>query len=209
MTETIAPPTLNPIFGERRNMSIGRPTLPSRVRVVDESGRDVRVGEVGELLVGGDPGWTLTAGYVDDPGVTAEAMRGGWFHTGDNVRADADGYIWFVDRAKDMIKRAGENVAAGEVESIVNVHPSVFESAAVGVPDEMRDEAIKVYVVLRPGAEATEEGIIVWCRERLARFKVPSYVEFVDELPRTPVGKIRKEALRAGTEHTLGLGDRG
>jgi crotonobetaine/carnitine-CoA ligase len=201
MTETIAPPTLNPIIGERRNMSIGRPTLPSRVRIVDDSGLDVRVGEVGELLVGGDPGWTLMASYVDDPAATADVMRDGWLHTGDNVRADSDGYIWFVDRTKDMIKRAGENVAAGEVESVVNAHPSVFESAAVGVPDEMRDEDIKVYVVLLPGAEATEEGIIVWCRERLARFKVPSCVEFADELPRTSVGKIRKDVLRVGAQN--------
>jgi crotonobetaine/carnitine-CoA ligase len=196
MTETIAPPTLNPLYGERRNMTIGRPTLASHVRVVDESGRDVSVGEVGELLVRGVPGWTLMAGYLDDAEATAAAMRDGWLRTGDNVQVDPGGYVRFLDRAKDMIKRAGENIAATEVEAVVNSHPSVFESAAIGILDEMRDEAIKVFVVLHPGDEATEEGIIVWCRERLARFKVPSSVEFVDGLPRTSVGKIRKEALR-------------
>jgi crotonobetaine/carnitine-CoA ligase len=196
MTETIAPPTLNPLFGERRNMTIGRPTLASHVRVVDESGLDVGDGEVGELLVRGIPGRTLMAGYFDDAVATADAIQDGWLRTGDNVLVDAGGYIHFVDRAKDMIKRAGENVAATEVEAVVNSHPAVFESAAIGIPDEMRDEAIKVYVVLHPGGAATEEGIIVWCRERLARFKVPSSVVFVDGLPRTSVGKIRKEALR-------------
>ena len=200
MTETIAPPTLNPLNGDRRNMTIGRPTLPSHVRVVDESGRDVSEGDVGELLVQGVPGRTLMAGYLDDPEATAASIRDGWLHTGDSVVVDPDGFIRFVDRAKDMIKRAGENVAATEVEAVVNSHPCVFESAAIGVPDEMRDEAIKVYVVLHPGDEVTEEGIIVWCRERLARFKVPSSVEFVDGLPRTSVGKIRKEALRTASK---------
>ena len=196
MTETIAPPTLNPLYGERRNMTIGRPTLPSQVRVVDGSGRDAAAGE---LLVHGIPGRTLMAGYLDDEEATAATIRDGWLHTGDSVVVDPDGFIRFVDRAKDMIKRAGENVAATEVEAVVNSHPSVFESAAIGIPDEMRDEAIKVYVVLHPGGEVTEEGIIVWCRERLARFKVPSSVEFVDGLPRTSVGKIRKEALRTAS----------
>jgi carnitine-CoA ligase len=196
MTETIAPPTLNPLYGTRRNMTIGLPTLGSRVRIVDDSGRDVPPGRVGELLVGGVRGRSLMAGYLDDPNATERALRDGWLHTGDNVCADADGYLRFVDRAKDMIKRAGENVSAGEVEAVVNAHPSVFESAAVGVPDDMRDEAIKAFVVLHPGASVTAEGIIVWCLERMAKFKVPSEVVFVDELPRTSVGKIRKDALR-------------
>jgi carnitine-CoA ligase len=198
MTETIAPPTLNPLYGVRRNMTIGPPTLGSRLRIVDDTGRDVPPGRVGELLVGGVRGHTLMAGYLDDPEATERALGDGWLHTGDNVCADADAYLFFVDRAKDMIKRAGENVAAGEVEAVVNAHPSVFESAAVGLPDDMRDEAIKAFVVLRPGASVTSEGIIVWCRERMARFKVPSEVVFVDELPRTSVGKIRKDVLRGG-----------
>ncbi len=157
---------------------------------------DVEPGEPGELLVGGVPGTTLMLGYLDNPEATAEALAGGWLHTGDNVRMDPDGYLHFVDRAKDVIKRAGENVSSGEVERVVNAHPAVFESAAIGVPDEMRDEAIVMFVVLNEGAAATEEELIAWSAERLSKFKVPSGVEFVDALPRTSVGKIQKHLLR-------------
>ena len=188
MTETIAPPTLNPLVGERRNMSIGPPTKQAKLQVT----------EGGELLVGGEPGVTLMAGYLDDPDATAAALRDGWLHTGDLVRADSEGYLYFVDRAKDMIKRAGENVSAGEIEAVVNGHPAVHESAAIGVPDAMRDEAILLYCVLAEGAKATEDEVIGWCRERLASFKVPGEIRFVDALPRTSVGKVQKEALRSG-----------
>jgi len=196
MTETIAPPTLNPLYGERRNMTIGRPTLGARLRVVTEGGTDVTDGEVGELLVGGDPGTTLMAGYLGDEDATRRALVGGWLRTGDNVRVDEDGYFHFVDRAKDMIKRAGENVSASEIESAINLHPAVFESAAIGIPDSMRDEAIRVYVVLAENKRVTEDELTRWCATRLAPFKVPGSIEFVDGLPRTSVGKIQKEELR-------------
>ncbi len=198
MTETIAPPTLNPLYGERRNMSIGRPTLGARLRVVGDDATDLKDGEVGELLVGGEPGATLMAGYLGDDEATRSAVVDGWLHTGDNVSVDKDGYFHFVDRAKDMIKRAGENVAASEIESAINAHPSVFESAAIGVPDPMRDEAIKAYVVLANETNVTEDELIEWCSSRLAAFKVPGNIEFVDGLPRTSVGKIQKEELRRG-----------
>ena len=198
MTETIAPPTLNPLYGERRNMTIGRPTLGARLRVVGEGGADVNDDEVGELLVGGQLGTTLMAGYLGDDEATRSAVVDGWLHTGDNVRVDEAGYFHFVDRAKDMIKRAGENIAASEIESAINAHPAVFESAAIGVPDAMRDEAIKAYVVLANETNVTEDELIEWCSSRLAAFKVPANVEFVDGLPRTSVGKIQKEELRQG-----------
>jgi crotonobetaine/carnitine-CoA ligase len=196
MTETVAPPLVNPLEGDRRNMSIGLPTSGSIVRILDEDGRDVPPGEVGRLVVAGEPGRTIMAGYLDDPDATVETIRDGWLHTGDNVRSDEDGYLYFVDRSKDMIKRAGENVAAGEVEAVVNAHPGVFESAAIGVPDPMRDEAIKVYVVPKEGVDLGPEEIVAWCGERLAHFKVPSHVEVVAELPKTSVGKIQKGVLR-------------
>jgi carnitine-CoA ligase len=201
MTETIAPPILNPLHGERRNMSLGQPTLGARLRVVDVAGHDVPAGTTGELLVHGRPGVTLMAGYLDDEDATAAALKGGWLRTGDNVRVDPDGYIHFVDRAKDMIKRAGENIAAGEIEAVVNAHPAVFECAVVGVPDELRDEAIKLFVVTKAGAAASQDEILAWCEERLAKFKVPSFIEFTDALPRTPVGKIRKDVLRNMEAH--------
>lgn len=134
MTETIAPPLLNPLFGERRNMSLGRPTLGARLRVVDSSGADVQPGSTGELLVAGEPGHTLMAGYLDDEDATRAVLRDGWLHTGDNVRVDADEFVHFVDRARDMIKRAGENIAAGEIEAVANAHPAIFDAAAVGIP---------------------------------------------------------------------------
>jgi crotonobetaine/carnitine-CoA ligase len=196
MTETIAPPTLNPLCGKRRNMSIGRPALWARLRIIDETGSDVHPGQVGELLVGGEPGTTLMAGYFKDPEATVDAMSDGWLSTGDNVRVDADGYLYFVDRGKDMIKCAGENVASSEVERVVNAHPAVFESAAIGVPDPIRDESIKVFVVLHAGARATERDIIEWCAARLSKFRVPGFIEFVDTLPRTSVGKVQKHLLR-------------
>jgi crotonobetaine/carnitine-CoA ligase len=198
MTETVVPPTMNPLFEERRGRSIGRPVAGALLRIVDADGRDA---PCGELLVHGAPGVTLMAGYLHNPQATAEALRpdgagGAWLHTGDTVRADADGYLHFVDRRKDMIKRAGENVASSEVERVVNEHPAVFESAAVGVPDAMRDEAIHVYVVPRPNTSVTAADLLAHCRERLARFKVPDVVELVDDLPRTSVGKIQKHLLR-------------
>jgi len=196
MTETIAPPTLNPLYGERRNMTIGRPTLGARLRVAGEDGGDVSDGEVGELLVGGDPGTTLMAGYLGDDDATHKALADGWLRTGDNMRVDEDGFFHFVDRTKDMIKRAGENVSAGEIERAINAHPAVFESAAIGVPDSMRDEAIQAYVVLAGEMRVTEDELTKWCATRLAPFKVPGSIEFVDGLPRTSVGKIQKEELR-------------
>ncbi|MGH2787326.1 MAG: AMP-binding protein [Actinomycetota bacterium] len=197
MTETIAPPTLNPLYGERKNMSIGLPTLPARVRVVGANDREVEPGEIGELLVRGEPGLTLMAGYLDDPDATGSAIVDGWLHTGDNVRWGTDGYLYFVDRAGDMIKRAGENVAAREVESVLNDHPDIFDSAVIGVPDPVRDEAIKAFVVLRPDSSVSERDVIDWCGQRLAAFKVPESVEVVAELPRTSVGKIQKGVLRS------------
>lgn len=126
----------------------------------------------------------------------SETIRQGWIWTGDNAYQDSDGYFHFVDRAKDMIKRAGENVAASEVEAVILQHPKVFDCAVIGIPDPLRDEAIKAFVVLHKEEQATAEEIIEWCRNRLAKFRIPEFVEFCTELPRTSVGKIQKHILR-------------
>jgi crotonobetaine/carnitine-CoA ligase len=189
-------PMCNPVYGARDSMSIGRPTLGAEVKVVDDSGSEVVPGSVGELIIKGVPGWTLMKGYFKNPEATAAAIRDGWFYTGDNVRIGDNGFFYFVDRKKDMIKRAGENVSPAEVEGVVNEHPKVLESAAIGVPDETRDEAIKVFVTLKEGETATQEEILEHCRQRLMRLKLPSYIEFIKELPKTPVGKIQKHLLR-------------
>ncbi len=135
-------------------------------------------------------------GYFKDEAATNATLKNSRPYTGDNVRCDEEGYVYFVDRLKDMIKRAGENIAAGEVESLIKDYPGVFDVAVVGVPDSMRDEVIKAYVVLREGSSVTSKDIINWCSTRLAKFKVPGAIEFVAELPRTFVGKFQKHLLR-------------
>ena len=197
MTETMGQPLTNPLDYTRDNMSIGMPTLGYECRVVDEDGNDVPDGVPGQLLVHGKPGWTIMKGYFKDPENTAKSIRDGWIWTGDIVQVNEEGYFRFVDRAKDMIKRAGENVAAGEVEAVIKQHPVVADAAVVGVPDAMRDEAIKAYVILQDGGSATAEEIIEFCRERLSKFRVPEAVEFRDKFPRTSIGKIQKHILRA------------
>ena len=211
MTETMGPPIINPFEGERRNMSMGLPAPGYTSRLVDESGRPVARGEIGQIVVRGEPGLSLMKGYYKNTDATGETIRDGWLWSGDNARQDEDGYFHFVDRAKDMIKRSGENVAASEVEAVIREHPGVYDCAVIGVPDEMRDEAILAVVVPRDGegeepsaALLTEEELIGWCRERLADFRVPQFVRFREALPRTSVGKIRKHILRAEIQSDTG-----
>ena len=149
MTETMGQPLANPLYGRRDNMTIGLPTLGYECRVVDDAGVDVPAGVAGHLLVAGRPGVSIMKGYFKDPENTAKAVRDGWLWTGDVVEVNEDGYFRFVDRAKDLIKRSGENVSAGEVEAVIRRHPGVADVAVVGVPDEMRDESIGAFVVLR------------------------------------------------------------
>ncbi|MCP5153941.1 MAG: AMP-binding protein [Ectothiorhodospiraceae bacterium] len=197
MTETMGPPLMNPLAGPRDPMSIGLPSLGYRVALVGDDGRPTPPGDIGQIVVEGTPGQTLMLGYFKNPEATDETLRDGWLWTGDNARQDADGRFHFVDRLKDMIKRAGENVAAGEVEAVLGAHPDVFDCAVVGVPDAMRDEAIVAFVVPHAGATPSAATLIEWCRERLATFRVPSRIELRDTLPRTSVGKIQKHILRA------------
>ncbi len=196
MTETVGLPTMNPLDYTRKNMSIGAVALGYECRVVDEQGQDVPPGVDGQLLVRGEPGWTLMKGYYKNQEATADTIRYGWLWTGDVVRMDEEGYFYFVDRAKDMIKRGGENVAAGEVEAVVKQHPAVFDCVVIGIPDPIRDEAIKAFVILKEGKHASAEEIVGWCRPRLSKFRVPEFVEFRDSFPRTSVGKIQKHILR-------------
>ena len=200
MTETMGQPLTNPLDDTRDNMSIGRVTLGYECRVVDEQGHDVPVDTPGQLLVKGIPGVTITKGYFKNPETTAETIRDGWLWTGDVVAVNEEGYFRFVDRAKDMIKRAGENIAAGEVEAVIKQHPAVADAAVIGVPDPMRDEAIKACVILKEGRTATADDIIAFCAERLSKFRVPEFVEFRSEFPRTSVGKIQKHLLRRESE---------
>ncbi|HET7876448.1 MAG TPA: AMP-binding protein [Methylomirabilota bacterium] len=192
MTETMSLPLMHPLDLPPKPLSMGMPVLGYECKVVDEGGKEVPPGTVGELVVGGVPGVTLMKGYFKNPKATAETLRDGWLYTGDNAWMDEEGWFFFVDRKKDMIKRAGENVSASEVEEALKQHPAVFDAAVVGIPDPVRDQAIKAYVIRKEGAVTTGDDLIAWCRARLSAYKVPEVVEFRETFPRTSVGKIQK-----------------
>lgn len=196
LTETLAETTMNPPDLEMKRNCIGLARLGNEIKVVDEEGKEVPPGTIGEIIVKGVPGRTIMKGYYKNPEATAQTIQDGWLYTGDNAYMDEDGYFHFVDRKKDMIKRGGENVAAVEVEYVISLHPKVQEVAVVGVPDPIRDEAIMALVVLKEGETSDADEIIDFCKERLAKFKVPSFVEFKDGFPKTSIGKIQKNILR-------------
>ena len=173
--------------------SVGQQMTLACVRVVDDDMNDVAVGGVGELVVLGDQ---VTTGYWGNPEATADAFAGGWFHSGDLAKWDAEGNLYIVDRKKDMIITGGENVYSREVEDILYQHPAVAEAAIVGVPDETWGENVVAVVQRRSGQEVTEEAIISFCKDNLAGYKKPKQVVFVDELPRNAAGKILKRELR-------------
>ncbi|MFG1822828.1 fatty acyl-CoA synthetase [Microbispora bryophytorum] len=177
----------------RKAGSAGQAALNVETRVVDADGNDVPPGEIGEI-VHRSPHAIL--GYLDDPEKTAEAFRGGWFHSGDLGVMDEEGYLTVVDRIKDMIKTGGENVASREVEEVVYEHPGVAEVAVVGVRHPSWIEAVVAIIVTKPGTAVTEEELRAHVRARLAAFKVPKAVAFVDALPKNPSGKILKRELR-------------
>jgi crotonobetaine/carnitine-CoA ligase len=204
MTETVLPPTVNPDDATRRWDSIGRPLPGVRIDLRDQDGTLVEGPGTGEMVVRGRPGLTLAGGYWNNDRATHEVFTEDGLRTGDLARRTADGFLHFVDRSKDMIKRAGENVSAGEIERVANEHPAVAESAAIGVPDPVRDEAIVLVAAVRPGHRPSADDLIEWCARRLSPFKVPGTVVFVDALPRTSVGKIRKAELRALPELQTG-----
>jgi fatty-acyl-CoA synthase len=175
--------------------SVGRPCLYLEVDVWDEQGTSVPAGEPGEVVLRGPK---VFKGYWRDPEATAAAFAGGWFHTGDIGVKDADGYLYIVDRLKDMILSGGENIAGSEVERVLYAHDAVLEAAVVGRPDDRWGEVPVAFVVVRPDATTTADALVEHCRSQLARFKVPKDVVFLDSLPRNPSGKVLKRELRAG-----------
>ncbi len=162
----------------------------------DEDGAMTPTGDVGEVVVGGQPGITLFAGYLDDPETTAASFRDGWFRTGDRARCDDAGRFVFDGRRSDVLKVSGENVSVVEVEAVIGDHPYVFDVVVVGAPDQIRDEVPVAFVVAEPDAPASlEVDLAEWCAERLGKAKRPHRFTRVDELPRTSVGKVRKFLL--------------
>lgn len=190
---------INPVDREKRKLGSNglprsHPNFGNQLRIVDDSGADLRPSETGEIIL---KNATVMKGYYKDAAATDASLRDGWLFTGDLAYRDGDGFIYFAGRKKDMIRLKGENVSAYEVEVVIDAHPSVQESAVVGIPSEFTDERIVAFVTKKPGMDgATQTDILAWCRDRLAPFKVPSAVEFRDTLPRTPTQKIAKQLLR-------------
>ncbi len=183
-------------YGERRWPSIGRAGLGYEVEIVDEDGRPVSAGEVGEIVVRGVPGVTLMKGYYREPAITERTIdAAGWMRTGDKGYRDDQGWFYFVDRKSNMIKRSGENISASEVEGVLMEHPAISEAAVIGVPDPVRDQAVKAFLIPEEGCSVDVDEVVEYCRGRLAGFKVPSILEVVEDLPRTSVGKIAKKLL--------------
>ncbi len=188
-------PAYQPLNLPRRPGSCGRVIPEYQVSIQDPDGVLLTAGRVGEICIRSDePGLVMTE-YFAMPELTAEAFRGGWFHTGDLGRLDEDGYLFFVSRNKDVIRRRGENIAASDIEAAVDAHPAVRESAALGVPSELSEDDVKVCVAVQPGESLTPDEVVRHCREVLPGHMVPRYVEIVSSLPKTPTQKIQRRKL--------------
>lgn len=195
MTEASPITHVNPFGGLRKPGSVGVPIQNTLSRIVDlkDGITPVPVGEVGEIVFKGPQ---VMKGYLNMPDETAEALKGGWLHSGDLGKMDEDGYFYVVDRKKDMVVSGGYNVYPKEIEDVYLEHPKVAEAAAIGVPHPTRGEQVKLMLVLKEGEKATEEEMIEYCSDKLAKYKWPTMVEFRSELPKSAVGKILKHVLR-------------
>jgi long-chain acyl-CoA synthetase len=195
LTETSPVTHSTPFLAKRKPGSIGLPLTGTECRIVDiETGtRELGVGEDGELCIRGPQ---VMKGYWRKPEETANAIRDGWFYTGDVARMDEDGFFYIVQRKKDMIIVSGFNVYPNEVEEVLFTHPAIREACVIGVPDKYRGEAVKAFVVLKEGAVASTEELDDHCRERLAKYKLPSFIEFLPALPKSAVGKVLRRTLR-------------
>jgi len=196
MTEIAGLGTTHPFYGVNRHGSIGiaLPYVETRIAATEDATQTLNQDEVGELMIRGP---IVMEGYYGNERATRETIeRDGWLHTGDLARTDKEGYIFVVDRKKDMILTAGYNVYPAELERVVAAHPAVAMVAVGSQPDELKGEIAKAYIVLKTGADVDEESILSFCRERLAAYKVPRRVQFVADLPKTSTGKIMRRQLR-------------
>ncbi|MBX3276958.1 MAG: AMP-binding protein [Acidobacteria bacterium] len=195
MTEgLIIPPKL---VEPRRPGCCGKPVPDYEVQIVDDDDSALPAREVGEIVMRPRAPYTMMSGYYKMPEATLEAFRNLWFHTGDHGYFDEEGYLYYVGRKKDAIRRRGENISAFEIESAVNQHPAVLESAAIAAPSELGEDEVKIAVVLKPGMQVGHEELIRFCEARMAYFMVPRFVEFKDALPKNPSQRIEKYKLRA------------
>ncbi len=192
-TESSTIAFLAPDKGAKKIGSVGLPVFHGEVRIVDKTGKDVSPGEVGEIIIKGP---TLMSGYWNRPDLTAETIRDGWLYTGDLAKRDEEGYIYIVDREGDMYISGGENVYPAEIEKVLFTHAKILDTGVVGVPDEKWGEVGKAYIVLKPGETMNEEEALKFVRGKVGKYKIPKYVEFVEELPKTASGKIQKFLLK-------------
>ena len=196
-TECSPATSVNPLHGARKVGSVGLPLPGVEITIFDDDDNPVPTDAMGEIVVRGD---NVMLGYLNQPEATAEAMRGGWYHTGDIGKIDSDGYVFILDRKKDMILVGGLNVYPREVEEALFQHPAVADVAVIGLPDAVRGEAVTAVVVLKPEASAVERELIAFCRERIANYKVPRAVLFREVLPRGATGKVVKRLLKKELE---------
>ncbi|MCY9696980.1 long-chain-fatty-acid--CoA ligase [Paenibacillus alginolyticus] len=193
LTEASPVTHANPIWGFRKIGSIGIPFQDTDTKVVDsDSGQELPIGEIGEIIIKGPQ---VMKGYWQREHETAMTIRDGWLYTGDMGRMDEDGFFSIVDRKKDLIIAGGYNIYPRDIEEVLFEHPAILEAAVAGVPDEYRGETVKAFIVLRPGMTLTEKELELWCRERLAAYKVPRKVEFRQSLPKTMIGKVLRRQL--------------
>ncbi|MFP5109460.1 ATP-dependent acyl-CoA ligase [Neobacillus sp. C211] len=190
-----------PIRGERKlgTGSMGKVLPGIQAKIVDEFDQEVPIGTAGELVLKEElrpEGSSMMKYYYKNEAATKEAWRNGWFHTGDIARQDEEGFFYFVDRKKDIIRRSGENISSMEIEDCVRAHPQVVDAAAVPFPDPLREQEVRVCIILNPNETVSEEEIVNWCSERLAYFKVPRYIEFVSKFPKTASQKVQKSVLK-------------
>jgi long-chain acyl-CoA synthetase len=195
LSETCPVVTFNHVHKVRKPGSVGTPIWGIEVQVVDANSKPLPPGEVGEVAVRGH---NVMKGYYNKPEATAEAFKGtSWFHTGDLGKLDEEGYLYIVDRVKDMIIRGGFNVYPREVEEVLMTHPAVSMASVIGVPHDQHGEEVKAYIVLKPGSSLTVEALVAWSKEQMAAYKYPRIVEFREALPMTATGKILKKELKA------------
>ncbi|MFC1666301.1 long-chain fatty acid--CoA ligase [Candidatus Omnitrophota bacterium] len=196
LTETSPVVSLNPIRGERKPGSVGMAIKGVDVRVVNDKGEDLPRDKTGELLVKGN---NVMKGYFNNDSATKETIKNEWLHTGDIARIDRDGYIYIVDRKKDMINVRGLNVYPAEIEKLLLRHPGIKEASVVGVDDRFKGEVPKAYIILKENEALSQKEVIEYLRKHLALYKIPKFVEFTQNFPRTATGKVLKRALREGS----------
>jgi long-chain acyl-CoA synthetase len=173
--------------------SVGQPIPETEVRIVDENDKEVPTGGVGELIVKGP---NISPGYYNMPEETANTFKNGWLYTGDLARMDENGYLYIVERKKDLIIRGGFNIYPRDVEEILHRHPAVQEAAVIGMPDPIMGEDVKAFIVLAANTTASEQEIIDFCRQHLSKDKCPKFVEFLNNLPKSTIGKVLRKDLR-------------